>query len=529
MNQPTKTCVLALDQGTTSSRAILFDKAGRLIAKAQQEFPQHVRSFLHAGVATDGSGEDRGIVEHDPEDIWQSQIDCARRVLVESGIDARQVAAVGITNQRETTILWERATGQPVAPAIVWQSRISTPICTRLKASGLESEVRRRTGLLLDPYFSASKIVYLLETIPGLRQRCLSGEILFGTVDSFLIWRLTGGRVHATDPTNACRTLLFDIEQMGWSEALCDIFDVPRALLPEVRPSSGSFGEVDPRWFGVAIPIAGCAGDQQAAAFAQGCTQAGKAKNTYGTGAFLLFSTGAQPVTSSNGLLTTLGCALGTEPAAVGKSSAASCEPHYALEGSVFIGGAIVGWLRDGLGMIEQAGDIEALAASVDSSGGVVLVPALTGLGAPYWDPFARGLIIGISRATTQSHIARAALESIALSVADVALCMQQDAGMGLQRLRVDGGACVNNLLLQMQADVLGLPVERPVVLETTALGAALLAGIAVGFFSGSAAVDEARQVERVFEPAIGETSRRKLMQTWHTAIERCRDWARPS
>jgi glycerol kinase len=526
-----KTCVLALDQGTTSSRAILFDRRGMPLAVAQQEFPQHARAFAAAG--SDGqAAADLGIVEHDPEDIWRSQLACGRRVLAESGIGPEQVAAVGITNQRETTILWDRSTGRPVAPAIVWQSRVSAPICARLKARGLEDVVRRRTGLLLDPYFSATKIVHLLETIPGLRERCLAGEILFGTVDSFLIWRLTGGRVHATDVTNASRTLLFDIHRLCWSEELCGLFDVPRAILPEVRASSGWYGEVEPSWFGAPMPIAGCAGDQQAAAFAQGCVHAGEAKNTYGTGAFLLFCTGGRPVDSTSGLLTTPGCTIGA--GVVGKgvggdaAATASGETAYHLEGSVFVAGAIVGWLRDGLGIIGQAADIEPLARQVDDTGGVVLVPALTGLGAPHWDPFARGLIIGISRATTRAHIARAALESIALSVADVVACMERDAGVPLGRLRVDGGASVNDLLMQMQADVMGLPVERPAVLETTALGAALLAGMAVGFFAGPAAVEEARRVERVFEPRMGDAARRRLVDAWHEAVARCGSWARP-
>ena len=508
-----QTCVLALDQGTTSSRAILFDRRGTPMAQASQEFPQHVRAV---------DGADQGVVEHDPEDIWQSQLSCAQRVLEQSGTRAEQVAAIGITNQRETTILWERATGRAVAPAIVWQSRVSSPICQRLKSSGLEEEVRRRTGLLLDPYFSATKIMYLLETVPGLRSRCEAGEILFGTVDTFLIWRLTGRSVHATDVTNASRTLLFDIDRMQWSDELCKIFDIPRAILPEVRPSSGSFGTAQSQWFGGPVPIAGCAGDQQASAFAHGCTESGIAKNTYGTGSFLLFSTGGSRVASPGRLLTTVGCNARAEGAEV----TAAISPSYVLEGSVFIAGAIVSWLRDGLGIIQNASEVEPLARSVADSGGVVLVPALTGLGSPDWDPSARGLIIGLSRATTRAHIARAALESIAMSVADVVGVMQQDAGVTMQRLRVDGGACVNDLLMQLQADVIGLPVERPAVGETTALGAALLAGMHVGFFSGSAAIAEARRVERVFLPTIDDANRRRILSRWRKAVERCKDWA---
>jgi glycerol kinase len=499
-------CVLALDQGTTSSRAILFDRRGMPIAVAQEEFPQHVR--------TGHGAADQGIVEHDPEDIWRTQLGCARRVLAESGTPADAVAAIGITNQRETTILWERSTGRPVAPAIVWQSRVSAPVCARLRAQGIEDEVRRRTGLLLDPYFSATKIVHLLETIPGLRARCAAGEVLFGTVDTFLIWRLTGGRVHATDPTNASRTLLFDIDRQAWSDDLCGMFDVPPAILPEVRPSAGAFGTVEADLLGAEIPIAGCAGDQQAGGFAQGCLAAGDAKCTYGTGAFLLCSTGTERVASTAGLLTTLGCA-------------ADARPNYMLEGSVFVAGALIGWLRDGLGIIRRAADVEALARGVPDSGGVMLVPALTGLGSPHWDPHARGLIVGITRGTTAAHIARAALEAIALSVGDVVEAMERDAGRAPPRLRVDGGATANDLLMQVQADVLGRPVERPAVLETTALGAALLAGMATGFFADAAAVAEARRIERVFEPTIDAAARDRLRDRWRDAVSRSRGWAK--
>ena len=517
-----KTCILALDQGTTSSRAILFDRRGIPLATAQEEFPQITRTEItRTQPAGDAPAEDVAIVEHDPEAIWRSQLSCARRVLESSGTAAEQVAAIGITNQRETTILWDRTTGQPVAPAIVWQSRVSAAICGRLRAQGIEDNVRRRTGLLLDPYFSATKIMHLLETMPGLRSRCEAGEILFGTVDTFLIWRLTGGRVHATDVTNASRTLLFDIHRLEWSDELCGLFDVPRAILPEVRPSSGSFGVTDATWLGASIPIAGCAGDQQAAAFGQGCVRPGDAKTTYGTGAFLMFSTGHEPVASRHGLLTTPACTL-----ADGRPPDASAASYF-LEGSVFVAGSLVSWLRDGLGMIGHASEIEPLARSVEDSGGVLVVPALTGLGAPHWDPFARGLVIGISRATGKGHIARAALESIALSVADVVACMQQDAGVSLGRLRVDGGASSNDLLMQMQADVLGLPVERPAVLETTSLGAALLAGLATEFFADHAAVDEARRVERVFEPRVAEEDRARLLRRWRDAVERSLGWAR--
>ena len=505
--------VLALDQGTTSSRAILFDSAGTPRGVAQEEFPQHVRSG-----DGDGSGSDRGIVEHDPEDIWNSQLATARRVLAEQGARPQDVVAIGITNQRETTILWERATGRPVAPAIVWQSRVSAPICARLEAAGVGAEVRRRTGLRLDPYFSATKIVHLFETIPGLRDRCRRGEVLFGTVDSFLIWRLTGGRVHATDITNAARTLLFDIHDLAWSDELCRIFDVPRAILPEVRPSSGDFGVVEPGLFGGDIPIAGCAGDQQAAAFGQGVLEPGDAKNTYGTGAFLLASTGDRPVESRHGLLTTPAC---PAPSARGGSGR-----HYCLEGSVFVAGSLVGWLRDGLGIITTAAEVETLAGTVPDNGGVMIVPALTGLGAPHWDPHARGTILGLSRATGRGHVARAALEAIALSVGDVVSCIERDAGVALRRLRVDGGAAANDLLMQIQADVLGIPVDRPAVIETTALGAALLAGLAVGFFTTAADVPAARAVDRSFEPTSDEATRDRLRTRWADAVARSRAWA---
>ena len=509
-HDPVHACVLALDQGTTSSRAILFDRSGAPLAVAQEEFPQHARSV------SGPDGADLGVVEHDSEDIWRSQLGCARKVLAAAGRPAEQVAAIGITNQRETTILWERSTGRPVAPAVVWQSRVSEPICARLRAAGVEDEVRRRTGLLLDPYFSATKIVHLLETVPDLRARCVAGDVLFGTVDSFLIWRLTGGRVHATDVTNASRTLLYDIHDGAWSDELCRLFDVPRAILPDVRPSSGLFGTTAPELLGAAVPITGCAGDQQAAAFGQGVMRAGDAKVTYGTGAFLLFSTGQRAVASRHGLLTTPACATGTPS-----------QPHFCLEGSVFVAGALVGWLRDGLGLVERAADIEPLARRVSDGGGVMIVPALTGLGAPHWDPAARGTIVGLSRATSRAHVARAALEAIALSVADVVECMQLDAGVTLERLRVDGGASANDLLMQIQADVLGICVERPAVLETTALGAALLAGMGVGFFADESAVAGSRRVERIFEPAIDPAARTRLRDAWRDAVERSKGWAR--
>ena len=489
---------LALDQGTTSSRAILFDAAGLPVATSQQEFRQITPA--------------PGVVEHDAEEIWSSQLATARQVLATAGRRPQDVVAIGITNQRETTILWDRTTGKPVAPAIVWQSRISEPICRRLIEAGHEPMVRERTGLRLDPYFSATKIVHLFETIDGLAERCRRGEVLFGTVDSWLVWKFTGGRVHATDPSNAGRTLLYDIRARQWSRELCDLFGVPLEMLPEVRPSAGDFGVAVSEMLGSEIPLRGIAGDQQAASYGQGCLQPGDAKNTYGTGAFLLFATGEEAVASQHGLLTT--------PAADDGRG-----PQYFLEGAIFIAGAIVSWLRDGLGIIEKASDIEALAAGVPDSDGVVLVPALAGLGTPHWDPHARGLIIGLTRGTTTAHIARAALESIALQVAEVVQCMRQDSGIALDRLRVDGGATANDLLMQIQADVLGVPVERPRVLETTALGAALLAARGAGH---EALIDTslARQTERVFEPTFSADRRETMLAVWREAVGRSRGWA---
>jgi len=489
---------LALDQGTTSSRAILFDTAGLPVATAQQEFRQITPAA--------------GVVEHDATEIWSSQLATARQVIGTAGISPQAIQAIGITNQRETTILWDRVTGEPVAPAIVWQSRVSEPICQRLREAGHEDLIRERTGLRLDPYFSATKIVHLLETVDGLAARCRRGEVLFGTVDSWLVWKFTAGQVHATDPSNAGRTLLYDIREGRWSEKLCEIFGVPMEILPEVRSSAGNFGVATADMLGCELPICGIAGDQQSASYGQGCLQPGDAKNTYGTGAFLLFATGPEAVVSQHGLLTT--------PAADDGRG-----PSFFLEGAIFIAGAIVSWLRDGLGIIKQASEIEPLAASVPDSDGVVLVPALAGLGTPHWDPHARGLIIGLTRGTTAAHIARAALESIALQVAEVVECMRRDSGIALDRLRVDGGASSNDLLMQIQADVLGVPVERPRVLETTALGAALLAARGAGH---EAAIDTtlARQTERVFEPTTDAASCERMLEVWREAVGRSRGWA---
>jgi len=490
--------VLALDQGTTSSRAIVFGRDGRAVASAQEEFEQ----ILPAP----------GLVEHDPEAIWATQLAVARAALANASLSAGDIAALGVTNQRETTILWDRDTGRPVANAIVWQSRVSAGICDRLKDDGLEETFRSKTGLLLDAYFSGTKIKHLLDTHDGLRERADRGEILFGTVDTWLIWRLTGGRCHATDYSNASRTLIYNIHTLDWDDELLDILDVPRAMLPEVRSSSEVYGETADEWFGGPIPIAGNAGDQQAATFGQACFEPGSAKNTYGTGCFMLLNTGEKPVPSQNNLLTTIGWGLD------GKVT-------YCLEGSVFIAGAIVQWLRDGLGLIETSADVEQLAATVDDSGGIYMVPALVGLGAPHWDPYARGAILGITRGTTAGHLARAAVESMAYQTRDVLDAMQKDAGIELAELKVDGGASANEPLLQFQADLLDVRVRRPVVAETTALGAAYLAGLATGYWQDTADVTRNWALDREFRPEISAERRAALYGRWQKAVERSLDW----
>jgi glycerol kinase len=500
--------ILALDQGTTSSRAIAFDHDGRAVASAQREFEQRYPAPGH--------------VTHDPEAIWSSQLAVAREVVGAVGGPER-IAALGIANQRETTIVWDRATGRPVADAIVWQSRITSAACEALGEAGHEPLFRERTGLPLDAYFSGPKIAHILDSpdsggATDLRARAERGELAFGTVDAFLLWRLTGGRVHATDVSNASRTLLFDIHRLAWDDELLGLVDVPRAILPEVRPTSGLFGETDPDVFGRPIPVAALAGDQQAATFGQACFAPGQAKNTYGTGAFLLLNTGERAVTSQNGLLTTVGWQL-----------APNAPATYALEGSVFSAGSAVQWLRDGLHAIERSSDVEALAASVADTGGVHLVPAFTGLGAPYWDPHARGTIVGLTRATGLAELARATLESIAQQVADVLAAMATDAGMALATLRADGGAASNDLLLQLQADLLAAPVERPTVTETTALGAACLAGLAVGYWNDLEEVAARWRLDRRFEPSMLPERRVQLRTDWARAVERSRDWARSS
>ena len=492
--------ILALDQGTTSSRAIVFGRDGRIVGSAQQEFPQILPSPGH--------------VEHDPEAIWSSQLDSAKKALAAAKVTAADIAALGVTNQRETVVLWEKSSGKPVANAIVWQSRISAPICERLKSDGVEPVFRQKTGLVLDPYFSGTKIRHLLDTLPGLRQRAERGEVLFGTVDSFLIWRLTGGKRHVTDVSNASRTLLLNIHTRQWDDELLKLMGVQRAMLPEVLPSSHVVGDCDASLLGGPIKIAGIAGDQQAATFGQACFEPGSAKNTYGTGCFMLLNTGQQPRESKHNLLTTIGWQIGGETT-------------YCLEGAVFIGGAVVQWLRDGLKLIKTSSEVVELAASVPDSGGVVVVPAFVGLGAPNWDPYARGAIFGITRGTTAGHLARAAVESVAFQSRDLLEAMRADAGLPLAALKVDGGASVNNDLMQFQADILNATVRRPVVAETTALGAAYLAGLAVGYWKDLADVARNWALDREFKPQMPADRAATLCAEWKKAVERTLGWAK--
>ncbi len=453
-----------------------------------------------------------GDVEHDPEEIWQTQLACAREALARAGLSAHQIGSLGITNQRETTILWDKTTGTPVANAIVWQSRVSAPVCDRLKAQGHEALIRQRTGLVVDAYFSGTKVVHLLETIPGLRGRAERGEILFGTVDTWLIWKLTGGRLHLTDVSNASRTLLLDIHRLDWDDEILGILNIPRSMLPRVVDSSGVAGHTDAEMLGTPVAIAGIAGDQQAATFGQACFQPGTAKNTYGTGCFLLMNTGDKPVPSSNNLLTTVGWRIG------GKTT-------YCLEGAVFVAGAVVQWLRDGLGIITKSEEVETLAASVPDSGGVFVVPAFTGLGAPYWDPKARGGIFGLTRGSTAAHIARAAVESMAWQSADLLGAMQADSGVNLATLKADGGASRNNALLQFQSDLLGVSVRRPRVQETTALGVAYLAGLATGTWNSLADIERNWVLDREFTPTTNSDQREKLLASWRKAVGRTLNW----
>lgn len=494
-----KRYLMALDQGTTSSRCIIFDADGRACSSVQREFAQFFPK--------------EGWVEHDATEIWATQMGVAVEAMLQVGITAEQIAAIGITNQRETVVVWEKDTGKPICPAIVWQCRRTAPMCDELKAQGLEREIRERTGLLIDPYFSATKLRWILDNVEGARERAERGELLFGTIDAWLIYQLTGGRVHATDPSNAARTLLFNIHTMQWDDELLRLFEIPRSMLPEVRPSSGLFGETAPYLFGKSIPITGVAGDQQAALFGQCGFDRGDVKNTYGTGGFLLMNTGDAPVASGSGLLTTVGWQIG------GRVS-------YVLEGSVFVCGAVIQWLRDGLGLIQNAAESETLALQVKDSGGVYLVPAFVGLGAPYWDPYARGCIQGLTRGVTRAHIVRAALEAMAYQTADVLSAMQQDTGMAPSRLLVDGGASANRFLLQFQADVLGCSLLRPECVESTAWGAASLAGLGVGVFEDTEDLRRRWRAERSFAPSITREEREALLAGWRRAVERSRAWA---
>jgi glycerol kinase len=493
--------ILALDQGTTSSRAIVFDRDGKIRGCAQREFPQIFPS--------------PGWVEHDANDIWTTQLSVAQQVLRENGLASSDIAAIGITNQRETTVLWNRITGEPVARAIVWQDRRTAGFCESLREAGYEPPVRQKTGLVLDSYFAATKLKWLLDNVAGAREMAERGVLAFGTIDSWLCFKLCG--VHVTDTSNASRTLLFNIHTLEWDAELLDIFGIPRSLLPEVVPTSGVVASTRVELFGTPIQVAGMAGDQQAATFGQGCHHQGMAKNTYGTGCFMLMNTGPLPVTSKNNLLTTIGW---------DTVSSANRSATYMLEGSVFMAGATIQWLRDGLQIIEDSSQIEALATSVTDNGGVIFVPAFTGLGAPYWDSYARGTILGMTRGSTKAHIARAALESIAYQTADVLTAMQKDSAIGLNELRVDGGAARNDLLMQFQADILNVPVVRPVVIETTALGAAFLAGLAVGFWSSMDEIASKWQLDRRFVPSMSESERSQRLNLWHRAVERSRAWA---
>ncbi len=489
---------MALDQGTTSSRAILFDQAGSLVAIDQHEFTQYF--------------PEPGWVEHDPMEIWDSQLRAARGVLAKAGARGSDLVAIGITNQRETALIWDRASGDPVYRAIVWQSRQTASICDQLRSRGLEAEVRARTGLLIDAYFSGTKIRFILDSIDAGQKRAEAGELAFGTVDTWLLYKLTRGRVHATEYSNASRTLIYNIHQRDWDDLLLEALRVPRAMLPQVRDSSGVFGLADPEWFGAEIPIAGIAGDQQAALFGQGCLAPGQTKNTYGTGCFLLMNTGSEARVSNNGLITTIGWGIDGRFA-------------YALEGSIFVAGAAVQWLRDGLGLLANAAESEAAARSVDDTGGVYLVPAFVGLGAPYWDDRARGTLVGLTLGTTREHVIRATLEGIAYQTRDVVECLQADSGLPLETLRVDGGASQNDFLMQFQADILGVPVQRPAVLEVTAMGAAALAGIAVGFWQDASEIEASDAGGRRFEPSLSADRRASLYAGWKRAVERSRDW----
>jgi glycerol kinase len=493
-----KSYILALDQGTTSSRAILYDRDGKVVKISQKEFTQIYPKA--------------GWVEHDPMEIWGSQSGVVSEILATTGIASEEIAAIGITNQRETTVVWERKTGKPVYNAIVWQCRRTSAICDELKARGLENYIRENTGLVLDAYFSGTKVKWILDNVEGARERAKNGELLFGNIDTWLIWNLTRGKVHVTDYSNASRTMLYNIKDLKWDERILKELDIPASMLPEVKPSSAVYGHTDARIFGAEIPIAGDAGDQQAALFGQACYSPGMAKNTYGTGCFMLMLTGEKLVHSENGLLTTIAWGVNNKV-------------EYALEGSIFIAGAAIQWLRDGLKIIYDAKDSEYFATKVEDSLGVYVVPAFVGLGAPYWDMYARGAIVGLTRGTTRNHIIRATLESIAYQTRDVLELMRNECSIDLCELRVDGGASANNFLMQFQADILGVPVERPEIIETTALGAAYLAGLAVGFWKDQSMIAERRKVNRKFNPIMSEDKRERLYTNWKKAVKRAMHW----
>ncbi len=492
----TDACILAIDQGTTSTRAIVFDDACRPLAVAQREFPQIYPR--------------EGWVEHNPEDIWQSTVDVARAALAEAQADGHRVVALGLTNQRETTVVWDRRTGKPIHNAIVWQDRRTAGLCRRLVAEGHEALIRERTGLVVDPYFSATKIAWLLDNVPESRRAAEAGDLAFGTIDSFLLWRLTGGAIHATDATNASRTMLFNIHELSWDREVLALLDIPPAVLPEIRDNAGHFGDTVRAHLGVSLPIAGMAGDQQAATIGQACFDRGMVKSTYGTGSFVLMNTGETPVASDNRLLTTLAYRID------GRAS-------YALEGSIFIAGAAVQWVRDQLHLIGSAAESETLAAGLESNGGVYMVPAFTGLGAPYWDPDARGAIVGLTRSSGAAQVVRAALEAVCYQTCDLVSAMESDSGAPLVSLRVDGGMVVNNWLLQFLADILNVPVERPTVTETTALGAAFLAGLQAGVFSSFDDVRRRWRRDATFNPDLRADERERLLEGWHRAVERVR------
>lgn len=490
--------IMALDQGTTSSRAIIFDHGGNIVASLNKEFTQIYPN--------------PGWVEHDPMEIWKSQIDVAKAVLNKTGIKPEDIAAIGITNQRETTVVWDKNTGKPVYNAIVWQCRRTAPICDELKKSGFDKKITEKTGLVVDAYFSGTKIKWILDNVEGTRDRALKGDLLFGNIDGWLIWNLTGGKVHVTDYSNASRTMLFNIHELKWDEEILKNLNIPASMLPDVKPSSYVYGYTDKSIFGVEIPIAGCAGDQQAALFGQTCYKSGMAKNTYGTGCFMLMNTGERAVPSHNGLLTTIAWGI-------------DGKVEYALEGSIFIAGAAIQWLRDELKIIENSPQSEEYATRVKDTNGVYVVPAFVGLGAPYWDMYARGAILGLTRGAKREHIIRATLESLAYQTRDVLEAMQEDSGIKLSALKVDGGACANNFLMQFQSDILGVPVDRPTLIETTALGTSYLAGIATGFWKDRDEVAKNWGVDRHFEPTMDEETKEKLYKGWKKAVERSRNW----